>query len=103
MLERSREPFAKLEVDRSIIVKVELGAEAPARGLMRPIHFACACLASALLLEACSGGSSALPTSIASKPAAHTIAAGLAGPDACPASRIYVADFAKSDVEIYPQ
>src|SRR5690242_19103972 len=77
-----------LEVDSSIIVKVELGAEAPARGLMRPIHFAYACLASTLLLEACSGGSSALPTSIASKPAAHTIAAGLAGPDACPVSRI---------------
>jgi hypothetical protein len=67
---------------------------------MRPVYFACACLASAFLLEACSGGSSAVPRSIAASSSSSQ--AGVA-PDVCPASRIYVGDFAKADVEIYPQ
>lgn len=63
-----------------------------------------ASLASIFLLTACSGGSGAPPPSTAVIPPSWQ--AGVrdsVGPDACANAKIYVADFAKSDVEIYSQ
>jgi hypothetical protein len=62
------------------------------------------CLASAYLLAAC-GGKSGVPSSssaVIASPLENGIA-GEVGPDACGTSKIYVADFVKSYVEIYPQ
>lgn len=54
-------------------------------------------------LVACSGGVS-VPSSSASVSKSDGFSmGGLVGPDACPQAKIYVADYGKNDVEIYPQ
>jgi hypothetical protein len=71
---------------------------------MRFNYLAGACLASAFLLGACSGESGALPTSTMVLPSAlQTHVDDSVGPTACAKAKIYVADFAKSNVEFYPQ
>src|SRR6202023_1792556 len=71
---------------------------------MRSIHLVGASLASAFLLSACSGGSGASTTSTTLLPSSwNTRFDGSVGPDTCAASKIYVADIMKSDVEIYSQ
>jgi len=72
---------------------------------MRPTHLtAAACAAAALALEACSGANGGAPLSaLANQAAAAHQVGGPTLPAACPTSRIYVADFAKTDVEVYPQ
>jgi hypothetical protein len=71
---------------------------------MRSIQIAGASLASALLLAACSGvgvtpssPSAVVPSSLVAR------STGGVNPDACATSKIYVADYLESDVEIYSQ
>jgi hypothetical protein len=71
---------------------------------MRSIHSIGAGLALAFLLTACGGGNSSLPASTPVLPSsenAHSVSRIV--PDSCPKTKIYVGDFAKGDVEIYPQ
>ena len=74
---------------------------------MRSIYGAGAFCASALLLSGCSGGGGApaAPTALvpASSVARVADALGPVAPDACAKSKIYVADYANSDIELYPQ
>jgi hypothetical protein len=71
---------------------------------MRFNYLAGACLASVVFLDACSGGSGVPPTSAVLLPSSsQTRVADSVGPSACARAKIFVADFVKSDVEIYSQ
>jgi len=71
---------------------------------MRTSYLSGAILASAIIISACSGQTGVSPAPGAqhlASVASH--ASGSSDFDSCPADRVYVADYAKSDVEIYPQ
>ena len=71
---------------------------------MRLIGFSSACVISISLLTACSGeGAGAPPAPAAPTSSFHRAFSARIGPNTCPTSKIYVADYGKSDVEVYPQ
>ena len=63
-----------------------------------------ASVAAVFLLTACGGGDvPSMPATFAQVSATNAATSGPVGPDKCAKSKIYVADYLKSDVEVYSQ